>query len=163
MDIYCLIALGVACNGSTITSSSLMGPSSPGYAVHQLHCFTFPLLDNVLFLRDFLAVPTQYIPWHYEHIADRYGAWIMLMLGESVLSIILNPVEDDWIYYCSFFTALVIAQVIQLTHYSSEEFDPSNHALSRDVLAGRLWLELMAVFSIALNALGAGLQLLLTR
>ena len=87
----------------------------------------------------------------------------MLMLGESVLSIILNPVEDDWIYYCSFFTALVIAQVIQLTHYSSEEFDPSNHALSRDVLAGRLWLELMAVFSIALNALGAGLQLLLTR
>jgi hypothetical protein len=87
----------------------------------------------------------------------------MLMLGESVLGIILNPVVDNRSYYCSFFTSLVTVQVIQLTHYSSEEFDPMKHALSRDVFGGRLWLELIAVFSIALNALGVGLQLLLKR
>ena len=40
-----------------------------------------------------LPAGTELIPWHYEHIAERYGAWIMLMLGEAVLSIVLEPVR----------------------------------------------------------------------
>ena len=68
-----------------------------------------------------IPAPMLLIPWHYEHIAERFGAWVMLMLGESVLSIILEPIEDDAAYYCAFFTALVTVQAIQLSHYSSAE------------------------------------------
>ena len=123
-----------------------------------------------------------------EHIAERYGAWVMLMLGESVLAIILQPIQDTERYYFAFFLALVTVQILQLTHFSSEEvssertacsymsrkydnlfiswcsfqFEPDKHALSRSDLGGRFWLELMTVFSIALVALGVGLSLLIS-
>ena len=110
---------------------------------------------------DLLSVPTALIPMNYHHISERYGAWVMLMLGESVLGIILEPVEDTTEYYLSFFIALLIVQMLQLTHFSSEEFEAEKHALRRSITAGRLWLELMTVFSVALVALGVGLQVVL--
>eukprot|EP00614_Pseudopedinella_elastica_P005226 CAMPEP_0172599800 /NCGR_PEP_ID=MMETSP1068-20121228/19920_1 /TAXON_ID=35684 /ORGANISM="Pseudopedinella elastica, Strain CCMP716" /LENGTH=587 /DNA_ID=CAMNT_0013400175 /DNA_START=240 /DNA_END=2003 /DNA_ORIENTATION=+ len=106
-------------------------------------------------------VLTSLIPWHYEHIAERYGAWIMLMLGESVLGLILTPVQDNLVFYISFIVALLTVQLIQLNHFASEEFEPSKHALARSTTGANLWIELMSLFSLSLVVFGVGLQLLL--
>jgi len=82
----------------------------------------------------------------------------MLMLGESILSIILTPAVQRRRYFIAFTTGIVTVQIMQLVHFESEEFDPSQHALSRKLRAGRIWLQLMAVYSISLIAFGVGLK-----
>ena len=108
------------------------------------------------------VLPDNVIPWHYKHIAHRYGEWIMLVLGESILSVILAPVENRMRYYLCFFTALLIVQMLQLVHFSSEEFDANKHALYRKLRSGRLWLFLMTAYSISLIALGVSLKAVLS-
>jgi len=91
------------------------------------------------------------IPWHYQHIAHRYGELIMLMLGEGrtylpndslpwnilqpyffalfptgVLSIILVPVVANGRYYATFGFCLVTVQLLQLVHFGEQETYQSN-------------------------------------
>lgn len=114
------------------------------------------ILPLILYILHWLPKPK--IPFHYQHIAHRYGEWIMLILGESVLSIIFQANPDVGRYYLAFFTSLLIVQMLQLVHFSSEEFDPRAHALSRSQVAGYAWLELMSAYSISLISLGVGLK-----
>jgi hypothetical protein len=71
---------------------------------------------------------------------------------------ILSPVKNRSLYYLSFLTGLATVQLLQLVHFESEEFDPEKHVLSRKLRAGRVWLELMTVYSVALIAFGVGLK-----
>lgn len=105
----------------------------------------------------------MFIAWHAEHIAHRYGEWIMLMLGESILSVILlgAPHAESYYYVC-FTSSILIAQMLQLVHFSSEEFDACDHALSRKLRAGKFWMYCMSVYSAALITLGVSLKLMLS-
>ena len=85
----------------------------------------------------------------------------MLLLGESVLSLILEPVYTEVLYILSFLVGMSTVQMLQLVHFSTEEFDPKQHALSRKLRAGRVWIVLMSIYGVSLIAFGVGLKLLL--
>ena len=97
----------------------------------------------------------------YQRIAHRYGELTMLLLGESVLSMILAPVKNRSKYYITFFVGLATVQLLRFVHFGSEEFDPEKYALARKLRAGRIWMELMTGYGIGLIALGVGLKALL--
>ncbi len=98
------------------------------FLAHFLGTFV-PLMASLLFL----SHATDLIPCNHQHIAHRFGEWTMLLLGESVLSIVLAPLSNYGRYYLAFFACLFTVQLLQIIHFSSEEFDPSKqmHALSR--------------------------------
>lgn len=104
------------------------------------------------------VLPMNTIPFHYQQITHRYGELIMLMLGESILSVIVQKPIINWRYYVAMATGLVIVQQLQLAHFSSAEFDPHKHALGRKLRAGRVWLFFMSLYSISLIAFGVGLK-----
>jgi len=62
----------------------------------------------------------------------------MLMLGESILSLILSPVQNWSRYYFTFIIGLITVQVMQVVHFSSEMFEESHHALSRKHRPGQV-------------------------
>jgi hypothetical protein len=108
----------------------------------------------------------SYIPWHFEHIGIRFRAWIMLLLGEGVFSIIIEPLADHSQYYMAFFASILLLQVLQLAHFSIEEFNgqeeeevPMHHAMFRSINIRSLWLELIALQSFSILMMCVGLQL----
>jgi hypothetical protein len=138
-------------------------PRKYSFEVVNYLLFAGLVMSNALPLFGYLfkLLPPNRIRWHAEHIAHRYAEWVMMVLGESVLSAILAPVHNRSLYYLSFWAALLIAQTLQFVHYSSEEFDMNKHALGRKLRAGRLWMALMTVYSVALIGFGTGVKALL--
>lgn len=51
--------------------------------------------------------------------------------------------------------------MLQLVHFSSEEFEAGDHALSRKLRAGKMWMYCMSVYSAALITLGVAMKLML--
>ena len=87
----------------------------------------------------------------------------MLLLGESVLSLILVPVQNRFLYFVTFVCGMLSVQLLQLIHFSSQEFDPKWHALSRKLRAGRLWLFLSTLYGVSLIAVGVALKTILSK
>jgi hypothetical protein len=106
-------------------------------------------------------LPALPLPWNHQHVAHRYGEITMLLIGESILSMILVPAENVGRYFVAFACSLVTVQMLQVIHYSSEEFDPNYHALKRRVRAGRMWLQVNMVYGVSLIAFGVAIKALL--
>lgn len=123
-------------------------------------CWFIPVILDYL---DIFYQVEALIPWHFEHIGIRFRAWIMLLYGEGVLSIIIVPLADDSNYYIAFFASVLLLQVLQLTQYSSEDIDHNDtlHAMFKSINTRRLWIELVAIQSLAIIVLGVALQLYL--
>ena len=168
-----VIIAGLGYNESTSTSIPYGDPYGGGNKSELPRKYSFEIVNyllvaglvmsNALPLCGYLfkLLPPNRIRWHAEHIAHRYAEWVMMVLGESVLSAILAPVHNRLLYYLSFWAALLIAQTLQFVHYSSEEFDMNKHALGRKLRAGRLWMALMTIYSVALIGFGTGVKALL--
>ena len=104
------------------------------------------------------------VPLHIGFVTDRFGSWMMMMIGESVLSLLL--VEDEGAdtsseFYYTFFAGFVIAQFIQSLHYSFEVFTSDGHALRRKHRAGASWMLLTTYYSLSIVLLGIGLKCML--
>ena len=78
--------------GAAIWLSSLLVPGPGRYAVWAAGLF-------VEFLGPILAVRTMSNPrmsFHPSHIAERYGLFAIIVLGESVLAVVVGTADTDW-------------------------------------------------------------------
>ena len=91
----------------------------------------------------------------------RYGEWTMLMLGESVLSLLIVDVSERSDYYKTFFSGILSITFLEFLHFRSQPHDPDDHALRRSKEAGVLFTTLMQIYSAALVALGTAYKMLL--
>ena len=108
--------------------------------------------------KEYLASHSRLPPIHLDYAIERYGEWIMYMLGSSVLSLVLveNPGhKDSNIFYPVFFAGFVLAELVLNMHYLPEVFDSEGHAMSRSLEEGYSWWISTKYFSMCLVMLGA--------
>ncbi|GKY94188.1 hypothetical protein MPSEU_000384800 [Mayamaea pseudoterrestris] len=97
------------------------------------------------------------IPLNVGFTVHRNGEWVMLMLGESIFSILIVYVSDQssW-FYRIFYCGLLMVVLLQYLHFMSLPRDAVNdHALRRSKDAGILWSNLHIIYSFALVSFGA--------
>lgn len=116
------------------------------------------IVAALLLPEDFKAVT---VPVNVTYIIHRIGEWIMLMLGESVLSllIVVSPTKSE--YYITFFCAILSVVFLQYLHFRSQPSSPDDHAIRRKRSAGHTFGLLIQVYSAALIILGVTYEMLL--
>jgi hypothetical protein len=118
-------------------------------------------------------------------VIHRYGEWTMLMLGESVLSLLIVDVTEGSSYYKTFFSGIIsitllgkkaipvvswsyvsrflthLIFLLEFLHFRSQPHSPDDHAMRRKKEAGILFTILMQIYSTALIVLGTAYKMLL--
>jgi hypothetical protein len=80
----------------------------------------------------------------------------MLMLGESIFSLLIIDVQDKGLhFYLVFYFSLLTVILLQLLHFQSQPHEAHLHAVRRDKNRGMLWSLLQTVYSLALVVMGA--------
>ena len=102
------------------------GMNSESYNSDSLSVNHLPII--LCFLMAFVRGPFQYlilslrgkddfkkvsIPLNIDFVIHRFGEWIMLMMGESVLSLLIVDITEDRNFHITFFTGVVS---VVLTH-----------------------------------------------
>lgn len=125
------------------------------------------------------------VPMNISFVIQRYGEWTMLMLGESVLSLLIVEVTEGSSYYKTFFSGIIsitllgkkripgvsrsyvsrfltsLMFLLEYLHFRSQPHSPDDHAMRRKKEAGILFVFLMQVYSAALIVLGTAYKMLL--
>ena len=85
----------------------------------------------------------------------------MLMLGESVLSLLIVDVVDSEDYYGVFFAGVISIIFLEYVHFRSQPHDPDEHAMRRSRYAGMLVSYTYQVYSASLIVLGTTYKMFL--
>ena len=101
------------------------------------------------------------VPVNVTYVIHRIGEWIMLMLGESILSllIVVSPTKGE--YYITFFCSILSVVLLHYLHFRSQPSSPDDHAIRRKRSAGHAFGMLMQTYSAALIILGVSYEMLL--
>lgn len=102
----------------------------------------------------------QFVPFSIEHLAERYGLFTILVLGE-VLSAVLFRVSADGspsaVFLLSFF-GLVCAACISWIYFDSEAMQEHQaHAVRRHWFSANTWIQVHLFFSICVALAGGGI------
>jgi len=121
-------------------------------AVHELLCS----LTLAALLHFVLSFHGSSVPMNVGFFIHRIGEWIMLMLGESVFSLLIVDVSNEGnSFYTVFFCGILTVVFLQMLHFQSQPHDADTHALRRSKSAGVVWNWFQYVYSLALVILGA--------
>lgn len=99
-------------------------------------------------------IRTRFVPNNIQYMIHRYGEWIMLMVGESILSLLIVETAESRNYYI--ITTFGVLTVI-LLHILKVESDPSHaedHALWGNLRNAMSYGYLLQILSMALVAFG---------
>jgi hypothetical protein len=99
------------------------------------------------------------VPINIDFAIHRYGEWIMLMLGESVLSLLVVDMVDSAGYYGSLFGGIMSIILLQYLHFSSAPSDPDQHAIRRSIVSSFAFYWLFEAYSLALIVLGVSYKM----
>ena len=80
----------------------------------------------------------------------------MLMLGESIFSLLIIDVQDRGRhFYLVFYFSLLTVILLQLLHFQSQPHEADLHAVRRNKNRGMLWSLLQTLYSLSLVIMGA--------
>jgi hypothetical protein len=86
----------------------------------------------------------------------------MLVLGESVLSLLIVDTPDDaYDYFVTFVLGILSIVLLQYLHFRSHPRDPDQHAMRRHIKSGVMYSSLLEIYSTSLIVLGASYKMLL--
>lgn len=103
------------------------------------------------------------VPMNIEYNIHRFGEWIMLMLGESILSLlIVDVVDGDIRYNITFYAGILSVILLQYFHYKNQPHDPNEHATRKSRERGITFVSLLVIYSAALIVVGVSYKMFLT-
>ena len=122
------------------------------------------LMSNFVFLplNGFFArifKPKYRIALNIEHWCERYGAFTIIVLGESVIAI-LNGASTFNGYFCSV-CGLIVAASVQWIYFDVDSAKQYMHAIRRNRYSGLIWYSLHLPFHAMIAFSGACLGLLI--
>jgi low temperature requirement protein LtrA len=127
-----------------------------------LTCWTSAVVLEYVAIWAMYAI--SYVPANFSFLIHRYGEFVMLMLGEGVLSIV-TTIDDDKIgepyHYSSMFTGFVLLLTIQYVYYSSQPMASDRHIVKNSKTGSVIWLSLHVSLSASLVALGVSIAQLI--
>jgi hypothetical protein len=95
------------------------------------------------------------------YLTHRLGEWTMLMLGETVLSLLVVEHSHDGDYYTTFYYGLLAIVLLEYLHFRSQPNDPKQHAARRGLETGLPFTLMTLLYSAALIILGASYKMFL--
>jgi hypothetical protein len=96
------------------------------------------------------------VPLNVDFVIHRNGEWMMLMLGENILSLLIVDVEHEGkAFYTIFYCGLLTVILLQLLHFQSQPHEADLHAMRRSKNRGIIWGIVQNVYSLALVTLSA--------
>jgi hypothetical protein len=107
-------------------------------------------------------IEQYFVPHNVDYMIHRYGDWIMLLIGESVLSLLIVDTIEAQEYYTVAVLGGVTVIIVQLIIFESEPSHALGHALWRSMFTAALYSILIQVLSIGLIGLGASYKVMLT-
>jgi len=143
-------------------------PSSESYSVNHLPiilCFSiififYPMHYLISHLRRQDDIKKVTIPMNIDLIIHRSGEWVMLMLGESILSILIVDIHED--FYKTFYMGIISVVLLQFLHFKSQPHDADDHAMRKSRLRGLFFSFVISWYSVALIVVGVCYKMLLT-
>lgn len=105
------------------------------------------------------------VPMNIDFAIHRYGEWTMLILGESILSLlIVNDIsrKNEAEYYFTFYLGIVSVTLLQFLYFKSQPHDADHHALRRTRTSGFVFTIWLQIYSAALIIVGVSYKMLLT-
>lgn len=109
-----------------------------------------------------LGEAQAYMPYHGDYYLHRFGEWTMLMLGESVLSLLVVRYDartagvSEQEYSVAFVCAFTTALSLQFIHFTTQPVHPDHHALAHGPVRAMWWANFMFLYSLALLVVGVG-------
>lgn len=97
------------------------------------------------------------LPIHIEHVAERFALFLMLVLGEGVISLVLPGIENASLHIPFVIASLLLLWMLREAYYSGQPFQARHHAMRRKRCAGRLFIH--AHLPLTLGALATGVAL----
>lgn len=102
------------------------------------------------------------VPMNIDFVIHRSAEWTMLMLGDSILSILVVVVtKEGGDFFSVFYSSLLSVILLQLLYFQSQPHAADSHAVRRGKNSGILWNMLQHVYSLALVMLGGAFTFIL--
>lgn len=87
------------------------------------------------------------VMWHYDtlpidvsHLSSRHAELVMLVLGESIVSLLLTPIKTLSVeHYAALGIGFHIAWNIKLYYFMTQPWDASKHAMRQNRYRGFMW------------------------
>ena len=163
-DIMALAGALIYIAAAVLSNSKLVGNIGADYAAIAWAFAVFYsifLLVYKVMIRKSVSKDTT-IPMNIEYCLHRYGEWTMLMIGESILSLIVGvPLKNKFPFYFVFACGFFVATSLQFIHYATQPMEADEHAMRRKAGAGVTWTNLMLLQSACFVSLGVYLKILL--
>lgn len=83
----------------------------------------------------------------------------MLMLGESVLSLLIVDAPEGSNYYLTFYAGILTVILLQYLHYRSQPHHADDHAMRRNKDAAMIWRTMFVTYSASLVCVGVSYKL----
>lgn len=83
----------------------------------------------------------------------------MLMLGESILSLLIVDAPEGSEYYLTFYTGILTVILLQYLHFRSQPHHADDHCFRRDKNAAMVWRVVFVIYSAALVCVGVSYKL----
>jgi hypothetical protein len=116
----------------------------------------FHVLGRASWVTDYSTFSISNVPMHIDFYMHRNGEWTMLMLGESIVSLLIVDVSKEGKeFYTTFLFGVLSVVFLYFLHFASQPYHASQHALRRSKNTGIVWGALQQIYSLALVALGA--------
>jgi hypothetical protein len=112
-----------------------------------------------------LTITRNTVPLHLMYVLHRHGEWLMLLIGESLFSMLLSTkgiyadtfldqCEVYWTYFC----ALRIAMLLHFNAFTYESWTPETHAMRRSARAGTAYMANRNIYYGSVLAMGIALK-----
>jgi hypothetical protein len=106
-------------------------------------------------------VRDYFVPSNIDFQIHRFGEFTMLMIGESVLSLLIVGTTEAKNYYVTECLGILTVVVIQLLKFESEPSHADNHCLWRNMNAAFYYSLLIQILSMGLIAFGTSFKVML--
>lgn len=102
------------------------------------------------------------LPINVEHVAERLGLFMMLILGESLISL-LNAIQIDSAHaFLVLLFGFGIAHSFETLYFGAQPHDANEHALRHTKRSGRRFVHIHMLLGAALLCLGVGLKAMIS-
>ncbi len=108
------------------------------------------------FFRKFYKFPID-----LELFQTRWGIWVMIVIGESVLQLLVHELNTHRLAhdYCFTLFSLTILFSLAMQYYDSCQRKWFEHAITKSAAAGMFWIWLHPIMTFFLFGIGAGLKM----
>ena len=101
------------------------------------------------------------VPMNIEYILHRFGELTMLLLGESVLSVLIVETTRTLEYHVTFYAGIVSLILMQYMHFKYQPHSADEHAFRKSVKCGAIFYLFCIIHAFSLIGVGTAYKMML--